>query len=43
MPTDVFAAAARLHRDGVPFVLATVVPGGTTDFGATGSESDRHR
>ena len=24
-PTDVFAAAARLHRDGVPFVLATVV------------------
>ena len=24
-PTDVFAAAARLYRDGVPFVLATVV------------------
>ena len=24
-PTDVFAAAARLHREGVPFVLATVV------------------
>ena len=24
-PTDVLAAAARLHRDGVPFVLATVV------------------
>ena len=24
-PTDVFAAAARLQRDGVPFVLATVV------------------
>lgn len=24
-PTDVFAAAARLFRDGVPFVLATVV------------------
>ena len=24
-PADVFAAAARLHRDGVPFVLATVV------------------
>lgn len=24
-PPDVFAAAARLHREGVPFVLATVV------------------
>ena len=24
-PTDVFAAAARLYREGVPFVLATVV------------------
>lgn len=24
-PTDVFAAAARLYRDGAPFVLATVV------------------